>query len=300
MSDQIHLSPRAWAELFLLGLLWGASFLAIRVALDEVPVLTMVLHRTGWAALALWLVVAAMRLPVPRDPRVWGAFAVMGILNNLIPFGLMGWGQLHIESGLTSILNAATAVFGVLIAAAIFADERLTLRKGLGVGLGFAGVALAIGPESLKSFDLRSSAQLAVLAGTVSYGFASAWARARLSHLPPQVAAAGMLSASALMLAPVAVWVDGVPRLDLAPKTWAAIAYFALAATALAYLLYYRIVRVAGSGNLMLVTLLIPPVAVTLGALVLDERLQPLAFAGFGLLAAGLVILNGGRKDRTD
>jgi len=113
MSNQKTISTRAWGEMLLLGLLWGASFLSIRVALDEVPVVTAVLHRTGWAALVLWGVVALMRLPVPRDPRVWGAFAVMGLLNNVIPFGLMTWGQLYIETGLTSILNAATAIFGV-------------------------------------------------------------------------------------------------------------------------------------------------------------------------------------------
>ncbi|HCE72839.1 MAG TPA: EamA family transporter, partial [Ruegeria sp.] len=175
MSDQKTLSPRAWAELLLLGLIWGASFLAIRVALDEVPVVTAVLHRTFWAALLLWLVVWASRIALPRDPRVWGAFLVMGLLNNVIPFGLMAWGQLYIETGLTSILNASTAIFGVLVAAAVFADERLTPRRLLGVSIGFAGVVITIGFEHLTRFDPRSTAQLAVLAGTLSYAFAGAW-----------------------------------------------------------------------------------------------------------------------------
>ncbi len=284
----------------LLGLLWGGSFLAIRIALDEVPVITMVLHRTGWAALVLWGLVWALRLPVPRTLRVWGAFVVMGLLNNVIPFGLMGWGQLHIESGLTSILNAATAVFAVLISAAIFADERLTARRAIGVGIGFAGVALAIGADAFRSFDIRSTAQLAVLGGAVSYGFASAWARARLSALPPLVAAAGMLTTSTAILFPAALLIDGPVRLGLEPRTWAAIAYYALFATALAYLIYYRVVAMAGSANLMLVTLLIPPVAIVLGALVLGETLQPLAFAGFAFLALGLLILNGTLFRRRD
>lgn len=93
MSNQKSISARAWGELLLLGLLWGASFLSIRVALDEVPVITAVLHRTGWAALVLWVVVIVMRLPVPRDPQVWAAFLLMGLLNNVIPFGLMAWGS---------------------------------------------------------------------------------------------------------------------------------------------------------------------------------------------------------------
>ncbi|MCA0872118.1 DMT family transporter [Seohaeicola saemankumensis] len=292
MTDQKTISPRAWGELLLLGLIWGGSFLSIRVALDEVPVMTSVLHRTFWAMLALWLVIWLLRLPVPRDARSWAAFLVMGLLNNVIPFALMAWGQLHIETGLTSILNATTAVFGVIVAALAFADEKLMFHKGLGVALGFLGVATAIGLDQFRNLDLRSTAQLAVLAGTLSYACASAWARARLGHLPPQVAAAGMLTGSTLVLLPATLLIDGVPTLALQPQTVVAIGYYALIATAGAYLLYYRVLAMAGSGNLMLVTLLIPPVAITLGALVLDEALPPRAYLGFALLALGLIILN--------
>ncbi|MFC4671735.1 DMT family transporter [Seohaeicola nanhaiensis] len=290
--NQKILTPRAWAELFLLGLIWGGVFLAVRVTLDELPFVTTVLHRTFWAMLVLWGAVLWMRLPIPRDAATWGAFLVMGLLNNVIPFALMAWGQLHIESGLTSILNAATAVFGVIVAALVFADERLTPRRAMGVALGFGGVVTAIGPGALASFDLRSTAQLAVLGGTLSYALAGAWARARLSHLPPQLAAAGMLTGSTLVLLPAALLIDGPLQLDLLPRTWAAIAYMAVIATAGAYLLYYRVLRMAGSGNLMLVTLVIPPVAIVLGALARAEALPPRAFAGFALLALGLLLLN--------
>lgn len=300
MSVQKSLSPRAWSELTLLGLIWGASFITMRIALNEIPVLTVVLHRVFWAMLVLWAVVIAYRLPVPREPRVWGAFLVMGLLNNVIPFGLMTWGQLHIESGLTAILNATTAIFGVIVAALVFADERLTWRKSVGVLLGFAGVTLAIGAGQLTDFDPRSLAQIAVLGGTLSYALASAWARARLGGLAPQVAAAGMLTGSTLILFPAALIIDGPVDLTLMPATWGAIAYYALAGTAGAYLLYYRVLGMAGSGNLMLVTLIIPPVAIVLGALVLHEALRPQAFAGFGLLALGLLILNGKFGSRRD
>jgi drug/metabolite transporter (DMT)-like permease len=290
---QRSLSPRAWAELILLSAVWGASFLSIRLALDEIGPLWVVAHRVGWAALALWAVIALMRLAVPRDPRLWGAFLVMGLLNNLIPFGLMAWGQLHIPTGLTSILNAATAIWGVLVAALLFADERLTPRRALGVGLGFAGVVTAIGWGAVTSFDVTSLAQMAVLAGTLSYAFAGAWARLRLGDLAPQVAAAGMLTASGLVALPVAWAVEGAPDLALAPVTWAAIAYTSLAATAFAYLLYYRVLASAGSGNLLLCTLMIPPVAIVLGALVRGEELRAAAYGGFALLAVGLLVLDG-------
>lgn len=293
MTQQKTLSGRAWAELFLLALLWGASFLSIRIALNEIGFVTAVAHRVFWAALVLWGVVWLRGLPVPHSPRLWIGFLMMGLLNNVIPFSLMAWGQLHIETGLTSILNAATAIFGVVVAAIVFVDERLSLRRVVGVGLGFAGVATAIGLDSLARLDLRSMAQLAVLCGTFSYALAAAWGRLRLSGLAPQVAAAGMLTGASLVMVPAALILEGVPSLTLSPATFAAIAYYALAATAFAYLLYYRVLAMAGSGNLMLCTLLIAPIAIVLGAVVLGEELKPQAYAGFALLALGLTVLDG-------
>jgi len=293
MTPQKDISARAWAGLVLLALIWGASFLSVRIALIEVPVITSVLHRTFWAMLVLWAVVAVMRLPLPRDPRIWGAFLVMGCLNNVIPFALMAWAQLHVETGLASILNASTAIFGVIVAALVLADERLTLRKAVGVTIGFLGVATAIGLDALAGFDLRSVAQIAVIAGTLSYALAGAWARLRLSGLAPEVAAAGMLTGSTFVLLPAALLIDGLPRFDLAPLTWVAMGYYSLIATAGAYLLFYRVLASAGSGNAMLVTLLIPPVAILLGAIVLGETLHPSAFVGLALLVLGMLILDG-------
>ena len=290
---QKSISSRAWAEMLLLATIWGASFVSIRIALDEIGPLTSVAHRVGWAALALWALVLLMRLPVPRAPKVWLAFLGMGLLNNVIPFGLMAWGQLHIESGLTSILNAATAIFGVITAAIFFADERVTMRKAIGVCLGFLGVATAIGLENLLAFDLRSLSQIAVIGGTISYALASVWARKMLSDQPPQVAAAGMVTGATLIVLPVAWVAEGPLTLDLAPRTLAAVGYYALIATALAYLLYYRVLAMAGSGNLMLVTLLVPPFAIILGAVMLGEALHPAAYGGFALLALGLLVLDG-------
>ena len=284
---------RTWFELALLGMIWGGSFLAIRLALNEVGFVTSVAHRVFWAALIMWGYVAVARLPVPRDPRIWIAFFVMGLLNNVIPFSLMAWGQLHIPTGLASVFNAGTAIFGALLAALLLADERPTLRKSIGIALGFAGVAVAIGLESLRDFDIRSLAQLAVITGTMSYAFASIWARLRLTGLAPQVAAAGMLTGSSLVMVPAALLIDGAPRFDIGWQAAAAIAYYVIFATAGAYLLYYRILAAAGAANTMIVTLLIPPVSIVLGALVLDEVLSPNVYAGLALLGLGLIVLDG-------
>jgi len=293
MNDQKSLSGRAWAEMLVLALIWGGSFLSIRIALDEISPLMSVAHRVTWAMLVLWVVVAVMRIPLPRNPRIWFAFVVMGLLNNVIPFVLMAWGQLHIESGLTSILNAFTAVVGVVMAALFFSDERLTPRKIIGVVLGFFGVAVAIGLENFKNFDLRSLAQLAVIGGTVAYAVAGVWARKNLVGMPPQLAAAGMLTGATVIMLPLVYFVEGLPTFDLKPRTLVAIGYYAVIATAAAYLLYYRVLAMAGSGNLMLVTLLVAPIAITLGAVVLGEKLSANAFVGLVILAVGLIILDG-------
>lgn len=293
MTQQRTLSTQTWIELLLLALIWGGVFLAIRLALFEVPFVTTVAHRVFWAAVLLWAYVIMRGLPIPRDPKIWRALLVMGVLNNVIPFSLMAWGQLHIESGLTSVFNAGTAIFGVVIAALLLADERLTPRKIAGSLIGFFGVATAIGLDSLRNFDITSLAQLAVIAGTISYGFAGVWARINLSSLPPLVAAAGMLTGSALVMVPAAFVIDGVPSFDLSPTALGAIAYYVVFATAGAYLLYYRILAAAGSANTMIVTLLMPPVSILLGAIFLNETLSPNVYIGLALLAVGLTILDG-------
>ena len=291
--DQKTVDGRAWAALILLSGIRGGVFLAVRVALDEMGPMTVVLHRVGWGALLLWAVALARGLPLPGGVAVWGAFLVMGLLNNVVPFGLQAWGQLHIPSGLVAIFNAGTAVFGVLVAAVFLADERLTARKAAGVSLGFAGVATAIGWRELLAFDVTSLAQLAVVASTVSYAFAGVWGRTRLTGMPGEVAAAGMLTCSALVMVPVVLLTEGAPRLSLPAGTWIALLYASLVATAGAYLLYYAILRRAGSGNVMLCTLLIAPVAIVLGATVRGESLPAAAYGGFALLALGLAVLDG-------
>ena len=287
------MSNTAWALLILLGVIWGGSFFSIALALREVGVLTSVSHRVGWAALVLWAVVIARGHRLPRAPRVWIGFAGMGVLNNVIPFTLMAWAQTEVETGLVSILNATTAIFGVLMAALFLADERLTRARLTGAALGLVGVATIMGWQALTAFDPRSLAQLAVLAGTLSYACAGVWARTMLRGLPPELAAAGMLTASTLIMLPLGWVIEGSPFVLLSLTGTLAIAYYAVVATAGAYLLYYRILDLAGSGNLMLVTLLIPAVAIVLGALFLGESLAPRAFAGLALIALGLAVIDG-------
>jgi drug/metabolite transporter (DMT)-like permease len=300
MTPQKSIPPRAWAELLLLAMIWGGSFISNRLALNEVPVLTTVAFRVAGACILLWVYVRLRRLPVPRSPRIWLAFLVMGLLNNALPFTLITWGQLTIPSGLAAIVNASTAIFGVLVAALAFRDERLTARRLTGVLLGFAGVAVAIGLHAVATLNLASLPQLALVAAAISYALAAVFARRMLGGLPPQVAAAGMLTGSSLLMLPTALWIDGPPVLTHGAQVWGALGYLAIISTAGAYLLYYRVLGMAGAGNLSLVTLLTAPVAIVMGALILNEALPLRAYAGFALIALGLLIIDGRLLPRKD
>jgi drug/metabolite transporter (DMT)-like permease len=293
MTVQKSIPLAAWAEMGVLSLIWGGSFLANRVALEEAAVATTVAVRVGGAAVVLWAVVLARGLSVPPFGRIWGAFLLMGLVNNAIPFSLIVWGQRSIESGLAAILNASTAVMGVLVAATVFRDERLTHRKLAGVALGFGGVVVVIGPEALRTFDVTSAAQLAVLGASLSYAVAGALGRFASRGVEPLVAAAGMLTGSSLAMVPAALVIDGAPGRAWSLPTWAALAYLAVICSALAYLLFYRLLRRIGAGNTSLVTLMIAPVAILLGAAVYGETLPARAYVGFAILALGLAVLDG-------
>lgn len=287
------ITPVAAALLLMLATVWGGSFFFAEVALSEVPPLTITLHRVFWAVPVLMAVVWWQGIRWPRAPGVWGAYLVMGALNNAIPFSLIFWGQTQIESGLASILNGTTAVFGAVVAGLLLRDEPLTPRKLFGAFFGLAGVAAIMGVEVLGGLDPRNLAQLAVIGAALSYALASVWAKLRLAGIAPQMNALGMLIGSTVLMAPVALMHDGVPQVDLSLPVWAALVAVAVFSTALAYLLYFEILVRAGAANLMLVTLLIPPFAIALGAMFLNEALGRDAWIGFGLIVVGLGITDG-------
>ncbi|WP_413870411.1 DMT family transporter [Albidovulum sp.] len=290
---RITISAEAWALMLFLALLWGGAFPATRQAVSEAGVLTVVAIRAGGGALALWLYILARGLPVRLGRRRLAAFAAMGLLNNVLPWCLLVWGQRHIEAGLAAILNASTAFFAVALAAIVFRDERMSAAKAAGLALGLAGVILVTGIDALTSLDPGSLAQLAVLATSASYACANVFARRFLTAERPEVAAAGMLTASSLVMVPLALWREGLPGAGWHAATWGALGYLGLAASALAFLCYYRALRLAGAGNVGLVTLMVAPVSVALGALIFGEALTAADYAGFLLLAAGLLVIDG-------
>jgi drug/metabolite transporter (DMT)-like permease len=291
------MSGKDWLLLMTLSILWGGSFFFSEVALAELGPLTVVLGRVGFAALALvgFVYLAGHRLP--SAPGLWGAFLVMGALNNLIPFSLIVWAQVAIDSGLAAILNATTPLFTVVLAHYLTRDERMTRGRFAGVVFGIAGVAVLVGPEALgqlgaEGLSTAGLAQLAVLGAACCYGCAGIYGR-RFQGLPPVVAAAGMVTCSAVLTLPLALVVERPWQIDPGALTWAALLGLALLSTALAYVIYFRILASAGATNLLLVTFLIPVSALILGVVVLGERPAPSAFAGLALIFAGLAAVDG-------
>ena len=281
-----------WLLLLLLSVLWGGSFFFAEVALRELQPLTVVLGRVGFGALALLILVHVRGGRMPTDLRLWGAFFGMGLLNNVIPFSLIVWGQVHIDSGLASILNGTTPLFAVLLAHVLTADERLTANRLVGVMVGFAGMVVMVGPDALRGFSWHGLGQLAVLGAALSYAFAGIFGR-RLRSLPTTVAAAGMLTASTILMLPPAILLETPFSVSPSPMVWGSIIGIALLSTAAAYLIYFRILATAGATNLLLVTFLIPISALILGGLVLGEQPTWQAFAGMALIFAGLICIDG-------
>ncbi|GAA0607318.1 DMT family transporter [Craurococcus roseus] len=303
MQTARAMAPRGWVGLVLLSVLWGGSFFFVGVAVREWPPLSIVLTRVAVAALALWAVVAALRMPVRRDGAALRAALGMSLLNNLFPFGLIAWAQGAgrraqgaggLPSGVASILNATTPLWAVLVAHALGA-ERLTAPRVAGATLGFAGVAGMVGADVDAGVAGRGLAAGAVLLAALSYAFAGVWGR-RFAALgvPPMVAAAGQTTASSLLLLPLAALLEPWGALP-APSAEVAVALAGLGlfSTAFAYLLCFRLLASAGPVNLLLATLLIPVSAVLLGAAVLGEALAPRHALGMAAIAGGLALIDG-------
>jgi len=284
-----------WSLLITLSVLWGGSFFFIGIAVLALPPFTIVVLRVGLAAIALNVIVRAMGLSMSMDRRVWAAFFGMGLLNNMIPFSLIVWAQTHIASGLASILNATTPLFTVIVAHFLTKDERMNGWRFTGVVVGFTGVVLIIGPEALQNLGTNIVAQMAILTAALSYAFAGIFGRRfRAMGIAALVTATGQLTASTVMMIPLALvvdrpWMLPMPSLEI----WGAVLGLVLLSTALAYILYFRVLATAGATNVLLVTFLIPVSAILLSTTILGEQLEPKHFTGMGIIGLGLAMIDG-------
>ncbi len=282
-----------WMLLITLSIVWGGAFFFGDIAVAHLPPLTVAFLRVGIAAAALLIACRAFGVALPRSRSLWGAFLIMGAINNMIPFSLILWGQTHIASGLASILNATTPLFTVVLAHFLTSDEKMTPLRLAGVIAGLAGVVIMIGGDVLHGLSNNLWAQLAVLGAAVSYAFAGIFGR-RFKDQRPVVTATGQLTCSSALLLPIVLLADKPWSLTMpGVSVWAAIVALALVSTALAYIMFFRILSAAGATNLLLVTFLIPVSAILLGTAFLNEILETQHIAGMILIALGLALIDG-------
>lgn len=287
------MSAADWAQIVLLSVVWGGSYFFVGVAVADMHPLSIVFWRVAIGAVLLVAAARTLGHRIPFRLDWWRPLAVMSILNNIIPWILIVWGQTTIASGLAAILNATTPFFTVLIANYFTDDEKLTPGKIAGVAIGIFGVGVLIGPGALSGLGTAVLAQIAVLLASVAYACSGVYARRFHSRPPVTVAAGQMVCSTALMLPLLLVF---APPWTQAMPSWAsigAVVCLGTFSTAFGYLLVFRILRTAGATNFSLVTFLIPVTAILLGTFVLGERLEPRVFAGMGLIAVGLATIDG-------
>ena len=284
-----------WMLLVLLSVVWGGSFFFNGIALQEFPTLSIVTARVGLAALALLFLMKMMGQGIQLNRQILKAFFGMSFLNNVVPFSLIVWGQQHIASGVASILNATTPLFTMLVAHWFTTDEKINPRRLLGVLTGMGGVGLMMGLDSMESSGFHLLGQSAILLAAFSYGLAGVYGK-RFAQLeiPPLATATGQLCASSMILIPLTLWIDQPWTMTIPSiEGMGSLLGIALLSTALAYVIYFRLLKTAGATNLLLVTLLIPVSAIILGVFLLDESLEPQHLSGMAVISLGLLIMDG-------
>jgi drug/metabolite transporter (DMT)-like permease len=283
----------SWLMLLALSVLWGSSFLFYKLLDADLPPLTIVLGRVGFAALILTAIGLAGGERMGRS-LPWRGFLILGFFNSAVPFSLFAWGEMHIPSGLASIMNAMTPVFAVVLAHWARPRERLTWARGAGVLCGLLGVVVLVGPDALQGIGSATfAADAGCLLAALSYAVGGLYAR-RLRGVSPMQMATGQLIGATLIMLPVAAVFDRFWELPLpGAATCGAMAGIVLLCTVLAYILYFRILAVSGATNVMLVTFLLPVNALLLGFLVLGEQVRWASLVGVALIGAGLAAIDG-------
>jgi drug/metabolite transporter (DMT)-like permease len=292
MTKDGRIDGRDWALLGVLSVLWGGSFFFSGLALRELPPLTLVFLRVVLAALILLPLVRAYRIDFPAGFSGWAPLVAVALFNNVLPFSLIVIGQTYITSGLASILNATTPLFAVLVMAAS-GEEKISPPRVAGVTLGLIGVIILRGGVGLDLAGQGTGIALC-LAAAFSYGIAALLARRHLAKSPPLATATFQLMASSAVMAVIAGLVDRPWRLPLPGATaWLAVIGLAVLSTAIAYIVFFQVLRRSGATNVMLVTLLIPLTAILLGALVLGENISTREILGAAVIGSALLVMDG-------
>src|SRR3990170_580141 len=287
------MAPRAAAVLVLLGAVWGASFLFIKVVVDETTPLQLVAGRHLFGALALVPIVWARGLRLPEPMRMFVPLLLLAVFASALPFLLISWAQEHIESGITSVLNSTMPLFTTLFAVAFLEEDRLSVSVLAGLLLGFAGV-LVLSSDDLTNLSADGIiGHLAVIAAAASYGASNVYTRAQFHDEDRVSISVGQLWIGTLLLVPASLAVDGAPNLDLSTKAWLSWLTLGALSTAGGSVAYYWLIREVGSVRSSIVTYIIPVVGLALGAAVLDEHIGVNAVLGAALIVMGVAAAMG-------
>ncbi|WP_412777747.1 DMT family transporter [Thalassospira lucentensis] len=277
--------------LAVLALLWGSSYLFIKIAVNDIPPITLIAIRVGIASLFLLAVMLWRGERFPRDGKVLGMLLIQSVLNSLGAWTILAWGQQHVDSGLASVLNSTSPIFVFLITAFLAHHKRIDRLRLVGACLGLAGVVLIVGPGVMTGLGQHVGGQLAILTGAILYAGAAIYGR-RFNALPATVTAAATMIWASIFLIPASLILDR--PWTLTPSTHAILATLALSVfcTALALLIYFRLLRTLGSIGVASQSYLRAGIGVLLGALLLGETINPLAVAGILCALAGVAIIN--------
>jgi drug/metabolite transporter (DMT)-like permease len=278
------------ALLALLATVWGASYSFIKVGVATIPPVSFIAARTIIAGLLLLGLLRLRGVALPKDPALWRFFLVQACLNSVVPFTLIAWAEQEVNAGLATILNSTSPIFTFLLTALITRHEPATTRKLFGVAAGLAGICLIVGLEALGGVGHQLTAQLAIVAATICYAGAAIFGR-RFQGLDPMVPAAGSMICGAIVLLPISLAIDR--PWQLAPSTESLLALLALSviSTALAFVIYFRLLRTLGSVGTVAQAYLRVPVGVAIGVIFLGETPSPAAYAGLVCVVLGVAAM---------
>ncbi len=290
--------PRPWIDYALFAVVavtWSSSFLFIKVAVVDIGPWTIAAGRVGIAAVILYAFLRFRGLPLPRAPSAWASFAVVGVVGNVLPFFLIGYGEQTVDSGLAAILMGVMPVVTIVLAHLLIPDEPFTLRRGAGVLMGFGGVIVLVGVDALGGFGTSTIAQLAVLGGAVCYSISTVFVRRTVSLSGPLMAAGSQI-VGAVVAIPLALGMERPWHYSPSASALVAVGMLGVFSTAIAVLIYFRLVKQLGAGKLSQVNYLIPVLGAAWGMLFLGERFNPSTFVALAMVLVGIAIVSGRRK----
>jgi drug/metabolite transporter (DMT)-like permease len=282
-----------WLVFLAMGFMWGSSYLFIKIGVDHgLQPFTLIMFRLLIGAALLASVVAWFREPLPRDPRMYGHLAVMGVVNIAIPFALITYAEQVVDSSLAAVINGAVPLFVIVIAALFLRNERITINRLVGLVVGFVGIAVLVGLDVTEIGSANALGELALLGATISYAIGAVYAKAHIHGLRPMIPALFQVFFALVVTAVLAFATEHPLAAVPEPEALFAIVWLGLLGSGLAYLAFFRLLGRWGATRTSMVAYLLPVVGIALGALVLQEPLAPSTLLGTALVIAGIALVN--------